>query len=86
MMSKATVQDSLHATCKPSGLNCLGHVPHAWINDDKKCRDEKDNGIGIVGYEINVNRYEPPRPLKEIDADIKALEAEILQMLGEVTR
>jgi type I restriction enzyme M protein len=68
----------------------LPHVPDAWINGDRKCRDEKDKGIGIVGYEINFNRYfyryEPPRPLEEIDADIRALEAEILQMLGEVTR
>jgi type I restriction enzyme M protein len=68
----------------------LPHVPDAWINDDRKCRDDKDKEVGIVGYEINLNRYfyryEPPRPLGEIDADIKALEAEILDMLGEVTR
>lgn len=67
----------------------LPHVPDAWINDDRKCRDDKDGEVGIVGYEINFNRYfyryEPPRPLEEIDADIRALEAEILQMLGEVT-
>lgn len=66
------------------------HVPDAWINTDKKCRDKRDGKVGIVGYEINFNRYfytyEPPRPLEEIDADIKALEAEILEMLGEVTR
>ena len=66
------------------------HVPDAWINEDKKCRDAKDGEIGVVGYEINFNRYfyqyEPPRPLEEIDADIKKLEAEIAAMLGEVTR
>ena len=43
----------------------------------------------MVGYVINFNRYfyryEPPRPLEEIDADIKALEADILEMLREVT-
>jgi type I restriction enzyme M protein len=41
-----------------------------------------------VGYEIPFNRhfyqYEPPRPLEEIEADIKALEKEIMAMLGEV--
>lgn len=41
-----------------------------------------------VGYEIPLNRhfyvYEPPRPLDEIEADIKRLEAEIIQMLGQV--
>ncbi len=41
-----------------------------------------------VGYEIPFNRhfyqYEPPRPLEEIEADIKSLEKEIMEMLGEV--
>ena len=41
-----------------------------------------------VGYEIPFNRhfyqYEPPRPLEEIEADIKGLEKEIMAMLGEV--
>lgn len=65
----------------------LPHVPDAWIND--KVRDAKDGKVGKVGYEINFNRYfykyTPPRPLEEIDADIKALEKEILEMLREVT-
>ncbi len=65
----------------------LPHVPDAWINEE--VRDKQDGKLGIVGYEINFNRYfyqyEPPRPLEEIDADIKHLEAEILQMLQEVT-
>jgi len=64
------------------------HVPDAWI-DESKC-DRTDGDVGIVGYEINFNRYfyryEPPRPLEEIDADIKQLEAEIAEMLSEVTR
>lgn len=63
------------------------YVPDAWINE--KVRDIQDRKIGIVGYDINFNRYfyqyEPPRPLAEIDADIKQLETEILQMLQEVT-
>ncbi len=65
----------------------LPHVPDAWI--DESARDHKDGGIGKVGYEINFNRYfyryEPPRALDEIDAEIKAVEAEILEMLREVT-
>ena len=40
------------------------HVPDAWI--DTARRDEKDGQVGIVGYEINFNRYfyryTPPRP------------------------
>ena len=49
------------------------HVPDAWIDETK--RDEKDGEVGIVGYEINFNRYfyqyVPPRPLEEIDADLR---------------
>ena len=62
------------------------HVPDAWINTG--ARDHKDGQVGKVGYEINFNRYfyvyQPPRPLEEIEADIKKLEKEILEMLSEV--
>lgn len=62
------------------------HVPDAWIDKDKT--DDKDDGIGIVGYEIPFNRhfyeYEPPRPLQEIDAELDELSGEIMQMLQEV--
>jgi type I restriction enzyme M protein len=38
-----------------------------------------------VGYEINFNRYfykyVPPRPLEEIEADLKIIEEEIMQLL-----
>lgn len=62
------------------------HVPDAWIDASKK--DEKDQEIGIVGYEIPFNRhfyaYQPPRDLAEIDADLDAVIAEIMQLLQEV--
>lgn len=65
----------------------LPHAPDAWIDTGKT--DAKDGQVGIVGYEINFNRYfyvyQPPRPLAEIDADLKAVEAEIAALLGEVT-
>jgi len=55
------------------------HVPDAWIAHDKT----------KVGYEINFNRhfyrFTPPRPLAEIDADLKRAEDEILRLLSEVT-
>jgi type I restriction enzyme M protein len=57
----------------------LPHVPDAWIDESKT----------KVGYEIPLNRhfyrYEPPRPLEVIEADIKSLETDILQLLKEVT-
>lgn len=57
----------------------LPHVPDAWIDHDKT----------KVGYEIPFNRhfykYVPPRPLEEIDADLKAVSAEIMTMLQEIT-
>jgi type I restriction enzyme M protein len=62
------------------------HVPDAWINFGVK--DPQDGKIGRVGYEININRYfykyQPPRPLEEIEADIRTLEREIVGMLREV--
>jgi type I restriction enzyme M protein len=65
----------------------LPHVPDAWIDASKT--DTKDGLVGIVGYEINFNRYfyiyQPPRALAEIDAELKAVEAEIAALLGEVT-
>lgn len=63
------------------------HVPDAWI-DTRRC-DPKDKQVGLVGYEINFNRYfyryMPPRPLEEIEADIRAVEQDILRMLAKVT-
>jgi len=57
----------------------LPHVPDAWI----------DHSRIKVGYEIPLNRhyyrYEPPRPLETIQADIKALEDDIVKLLKEVT-
>ncbi len=57
----------------------IPHVPDAWIAHDKT----------KVGYEINFNRhfykFTPPRPLADIDADLKKAEAEILRLLSEVT-
>ncbi len=65
----------------------LPHVADAWIDCSKT--DPKDGEVGLVGYEINFNRYfykyEPPRPLGEIEADIKAIEQDIVAMLREVT-
>ncbi len=56
----------------------LPHVPDAWIDHDKT----------KIGYEINFNRYfykyTPPRPLEEIEADLKAIEKDIAKMLAKV--
>jgi type I restriction enzyme M protein len=63
------------------------HVPDAWI--DTARRDSRDGRVGLIGYEINFNRYfyrcTPPRPLEEIEADIRGIEQDILRMLAEVT-
>jgi type I restriction enzyme M protein len=57
----------------------LPHVPDAWIGPSKT----------KVGYEIPFNRhfyrYEPPRELEVIEAEIKGLEEDILALLKEVT-
>ena len=57
----------------------LPDIPDAWIDESKT----------KFGYEIPLNRhfyqYEPPRPLEVIEADIKTLEREILDLLADVT-
>ena len=62
-------------------------MPDAWI--DLKSVDEKDGGLGKVGYEINFNRvffkYQPPRSLEVIDADLEQVERRIMELLREVT-
>jgi type I restriction enzyme M protein len=64
----------------------LPFVPDAWV--DQSHTDARDKQVGRVGYEINFNRYfyqyVPPRTLEEIDAELKALEAEIAGLLKEV--
>ena len=55
------------------------HVPDAWADGEKI----------KTAYEINFNRhfytYTPPRPLAEIDADLKQMEEKIVRLLREVT-
>jgi len=54
----------------------LPHAPDAWIDHDKT----------KTGYEIPFNRhfyvFEPPRPLAEIDADLKQCTDRILTMIA----
>jgi type I restriction enzyme M protein len=58
----------------------LPHLPDAWVDESKT----------KVGYEINFNRYfykfTPPRPLEEIETELKQIEKEIAKMLSEVTK
>lgn len=65
----------------------LPHLPDAYI--DETFRDDLDGEIGRVGFEINFNRffykYVPPRKLVDIDAELKQVEGEIAELLGEVT-
>ena len=55
------------------------YVPDAW-HDPTKTK---------IGYEVPLTRhfytYIPPRPLQEIDAEIKKLEVEIQEILAEIT-
>lgn len=57
----------------------LPHVPDAWI-DHEKTR---------VGYEIAFNRhfyvFKPPRPLAEIDADLKRVTDRIVEMIKRLS-
>ncbi len=69
----ARVEDYFEREVKP-------HVPDAWIDHDRMRN----------GYEIPFTRhfytYSPPRPLPELEAEIRRLEDDIQAMLGEVLR
>ncbi|NOK17303.1 type I restriction-modification system subunit M [Corallococcus carmarthensis] len=56
------------------------HAPDAWIDHEKT----------KVGYEIPFNRhfyvFKPPRPLAEIDADLKGVTDRILTMIGGLSK
>ena len=58
----------------------LPHAPDAWIDEEKT----------KVGYEIPFNRhfyvFKPPRPLAEIDAELKTVTDRILGMIGGLTK
>ena len=58
----------------------LPHAPDAWIDHEKT----------KVGYEIPFNRhfyvFKPPRPLGEIDAELKTVTDKILEMIGGLSK
>jgi type I restriction enzyme M protein len=58
----------------------LPHAPDAWIDHEKT----------KVGYEIPFNRhfyvFKPPRPLAEIDADLKVVTDRIVKMIAELSK
>jgi type I restriction enzyme M protein len=58
----------------------LPHAADAWIDQDKT----------KTGYEIPFNRhfyvFKPPRPLAEIDADLKVVTDRILTMIGDLSK
>jgi len=69
---RQAIEDYIEAEVQP-------YVRDAWVDYDKS----------KLGYEVPLTRhfytYVPPRPLHEIDAEIKQLEAEIQDLLREVT-
>ena len=57
----------------------LPHAPDAW-------EDATDRRRGCeIPFTRFFYRYNPPRPLAEIDADLRRLSAEITEMLREIT-
>ena len=58
----------------------LPHAPDAWIDHEKT----------KVGYEIPFNRhfyvFRPPRPLAEIDAELRVVTGRIQTMIGELVK
>ena len=56
------------------------HAPDAWIDHEKT----------KTGYEIPFNRhfyvFKPPRPLAEIDAELKVVTDRIVTMIGDLSK
>jgi type I restriction enzyme M protein len=65
------------------------YVPDAWIGEFKD-PETKEARRYRIGYEIPFTRhfyvYTPPRPLAEIDAELRDLEQTIQKLLNEVTQ
>ena len=57
----------------------LPFVEDAWVDQSKTKTGNE------IPFTRHFYKYVPPRPLGEIDAEIKALESEILELLKEVT-
>lgn len=59
------------------------YVTDAWV--DESYTDATDGKVGRVGYEINFNRYfykyVSPRPLEEIEAELRDLELDIANLM-----
>lgn len=70
---RTAIEDYMHEEVLP-------YVTDAWVDH---CRTK-------IGYEVPLTRhfykYVPPRPLKEIDAEIRELEDQIERLLSEVTQ
>ncbi|QLK25552.1 type I restriction-modification system subunit M [Natrinema zhouii] len=64
------------------------YLENAWINESSKYHDDKDGELGVVGYEINFDRYfyqyEPPRSIDTISEELHQLESEISESLQEL--
>jgi len=65
-------------------------APDAWINTDIRYCDIKDGKVGKVGYEINFTRYfykyQAPRSLEDIEADIEKVEWHLLNLIDEIKK
>jgi type I restriction enzyme M protein len=64
------------------------YLENAWINESKKYHDDEDGELGVVGYEINFDRYfyeyEAPRDLDEINSEIREQRNRITDILEEL--
>ncbi len=71
------LSEDVHAYFKRA---VLPHAPDAWIDEEKT----------KVGYEIPFNRhfyvFKPPRPLEEIDEELKGVTDRIVTMIGGLSR
>ena len=68
-----TIQAYFEAEVKP-------YVPDAWVDKKKTKVGLRDSVLRVTFY-----RYQPPRPLEEIDNDLQQVTREIQALLREMT-
>jgi hypothetical protein len=64
------------------------YLENAWINESKKYHDDEDGELGVVGYEINFDRYfyeyENSRELNEIDEQLSETGERMVSLLNDI--
>ena len=64
------------------------YLENAWINESNKYHDDKDGELGVVGYEINFDRfffeYDDSNTLEEVDTQLDSVGADLINGIKDL--